>query len=230
MKLITFAYAGGDGHNYYRMKGKLSKCGVDLLPYMYKGRGSRIDEGFYSSLFEIGIEATEFIKNNIDVEEDYVLLGHSMGSIVAFECYQQLVRIGYKLPKKMFFSGQYPPDKLNKVKYDLGNDSKLVSQLSKLGSITTDLLYIPEFKEVFLPIIRNDLRLIEEYTYRISQKIIVPTIILTGSQDEIRGEELEGWADHTTQKPVFIEIEGDHFFLFKQGINYDFLLTEIFKD
>ncbi|MCK6258800.1 hypothetical protein LCY76_19720 [Fictibacillus sp. KIGAM418] len=230
MKLITFAYAGGDGHVYYRMKNKFSKYGVDLLPYMYKGRGSRVDEGFYSSLFEVGLEASEFIMNNIDIEEDYMLLGHSMGSIVAFECYQQLVKIGCKLPKKIFFSGQYPPDKLNTIKYDLGNDSRLVYQLSKLGAITTELLYIPEFKEIFLPIIKNDLRLIEEYTFRVSQKIIVPTIILTGSQDEIRGEKVDGWSDHSTQKPTFIEIEGNHFFLFKQGINYDFLLIEIFKD
>jgi surfactin synthase thioesterase subunit len=230
LKLIAFAYAGGDGHIYYRMKNKFSKYGIDLLPYMYKGRSSRVNEGCYSSLFEVGLEATEFIKNNIDVEEDYMLLGHSMGSIVAFECYQQLMRIGYKLPKKIFFSGQYPPDKLNKVKYDLENDTKLVYQLSKLGAISTDLLSIPEFKEIFLPIIRNDLRLIEEYTFKISQKIIVPTIILTGSQDEIKGEKVEGWADHSTLKPVFIEIEGNHFFLFKQGITYDFLLNEIFKD
>lgn len=225
-----FAYAGGDGHIYYKIRETLSKFGVVVIPFMYKGRGQRIGEGGYTSLNEIGCEAAEFVKKNIVLDEDYMLLGHSMGSIVAYECYQNLVKSKNKLPKNFFFSAQYPPDELHKENYNLENDHTLIYQLSKLGGVTPNLLYIPEFKKSFLPIIKSDLRLIKEYTFRMSKKIVVQTIILTGCHDEIKREKILGWTNHSIKTPIFIEIEGDHFFLFKNGINYDFLLNEIFRD
>ncbi|WP_150879617.1 thioesterase II family protein [Staphylococcus aureus] len=229
MKLIAFAYAGGDGHVYYKMRNALSEYGIKLIPYMYKGRGSRVTEEPYISIYEAGEEAAEFIKKNIAVNEDYILLGHSMGSIIAFECYQNLLKINYNLPNKIIFSGQYPPDKLNKLKYDLNNDKNLVQQLSKLGAVSTDLLSIPEFKNTFLPLIRNDLKLIKEYIYKDSYKIIVPITILNGNQDDLILDRLKGWEKHTTQKTTYIDIDGNHFFLFKHDMNYEFIARICFS-
>lgn len=227
MKLFSFAYAGGDGHVFYPMKDSLAELGITVSPYMYRGRNNRQAEGHYQSIDEAGAEAASFIQDSCQDGQEYMLLGHSMGSLVAYECYQRLAKSGSRLPERMIFSGVLPPDRLVQKKYDVDNDQRLIEQLAGLGGMSTDVLNIPEFREFFLPIIKNDVRIFDRYQMKQYPKIKVPVTVLTGASDAVSGEKVLGWKNHTEAAPMFIELEGDHFFLFKDSISYGDLFQKI---
>lgn len=226
MELFSFAYAGGDGHVFYRMKEELAEIGINVLPYMYRGRNNRQEEGHYHSIDEAAAEAAAFIQSGCRRQE-YMILGHSMGSLLAYECYQKLLESGGKLPVRLIFSGAMSPDQLMQKKYDVTNDKRLVEQLASLGGMSGDVLKIPEFKEHFLPIIKNDIRIFDNYETKKYPKIKIPVTVLTGESDTISGEKVWGWKHHMETEPTFIELTGDHFFLFSESIRYCDLFQKI---
>lgn len=226
MKLYAFAYAGGDGHVFFPMKTELKEMGITVFPYMYRGRNNRQEEGHYRSIEEIAEEAAAFIKET-NTEQEYMIIGHSMGSLVAYECYQKILEQGLKLPVKMIFSGVLPPDQLHQNKYTLENDTQLVKQLAELGGMAEDVLELPEFKEYFLPIIKNDILIFDKYRFKKLPKIKVPVTVLTGDSDVISGEKVLGWKRHVEADPTFIEAKGNHFFLFNGSVAYRELFQKI---
>jgi medium-chain acyl-[acyl-carrier-protein] hydrolase len=226
MKLFSFAYAGGDGHVFYPLVKELKSCNVTTIPFYYKGRGGRQDEGHYESIMEIAVETADFIEKH-EVSDGYALLGHSMGSIVAYECYYELKRRGVQLPCAIYFSGSLPPDKLIQNRFVDEDDDGFIDKLKELGGMDPKVLEIPEFSNFFLPIIKHDIKIYEEYVFEEKdEKISVPVTILTGSLDEVRGEKVEGWKNHAKIEPIFIELDGDHFFIFNEKQDY----KEIFEN
>lgn len=229
MKLIAFAYGGGDGHVYYPMKKDLQKLDIELIPYSYKGRNARLGESNYNSIEEVATEAALFIKEN-DTGEDFALIGHSMGSLVAYECYYKLLEIDYHIPKTIIFSGLLPPHRLIQNKYTLDDDEKFIEELSLLGGLQKEILENKEFLDYFLGIMKNDIIIFDKYEFiEKESKIKSDTVILTGSEDAPKGDNVIPWSDLTNDSPKFVELKGNHFFLFKEGLNYMNLFSEIIK-
>lgn len=227
MKLFSFAYAGGDGHVFYSIQQALVQQGIEVLPYMYKGRNVRQEEGHYQSIVEAATEAVDFINKHVE-GQDYGLLGHSMGGLIAYECYQQLYEKGDPLPKMMIFSGSLPPNQLVRGEYAIESDEELVAQLTAEDSISASALAIPEFKEYFLPIMKNDIRIFDQYEQTTDHQIIVPVTVLTGDNDSnVTKEKVLDWQKYTQDMPKFIELEGDHFFLFSDSVAYRELFQKI---
>ncbi|MEE6450280.1 thioesterase domain-containing protein [Gottfriedia acidiceleris] len=230
MKLFSFAYAGGDGHIFYPIAKELKSCNVTMIPFYYKGRGGRLDEGNYESIMEMAIEAAHFIQKH-EVTDGYALLGHSMGSIVAYECFYELKRRGFQLPSAIYFAGSMPPDQLIQNRFVLDDDEAFIDKLKELGGLDLEILEVPEFRSFFLPIIQNDIKNFQEYVFEEKdEKITIPVTILTGSFDQVSGEKVSGWKNHSSMEPSFIELDGDHFFLFKGNQNYKAIFKKIITE
>lgn len=229
MKLFCFAYAGGDGHIFYPLATKLKSSNIEIVPLYYKGRGGRQDEGHYESIMEIAMEAADFIEEQ-GISGGYALLGHSMGGLVAYECYYELTRRRIELPCEIYFSGSLPPDRLIQNRFVDEDEEGVIDKLKLLGGMDPEILEIPEFKDFFVPIIKNDVKIYEEYVFKEKdENIDVPITILTGSLDEIRGKEVAGWKNHTKTPPKFMELSGNHFFLFNGEQNYKEIFNNLIR-
>lgn len=104
--LICIPYEGGYSACYYRWKSDLNQ-NIKMTTVELAGRGRRIKEPSYVNI----TEAVEDIYRNIApmvAQEEYVMFGHSMGSVLAFEVMQKIIKRGDRLPKHIILSGSDP--------------------------------------------------------------------------------------------------------------------------
>ena len=87
----------------------------------------------------------------------------------------------------------------------------------------------PELMELFLPLLRSDMRLSETYIYDHEDPLDCPISAYGGLEDkEVSREELAAWRDQTRKRVGMQIFPGDIFFLNGQASNN--LLEVISKD
>lgn len=213
MKLFCLPYAGGSEIIYYEWKKYIHPV-IQLHPIELKGRGKRYDEAFYNNLNEAIEDIYENIKNNIN--DEYAIFGHSMGAILAYELYYKIYNIGLKLPQHMFFSGSKPPNVVTKFR-DRHNlsDIDLIEKLSDLGGTPQELIENHEFMKEYLPIYRNDLKILEMYKYEEKKtKINSNVSVMNGMQDNINNKDLLEWEKLVSSTKLrTYNFDGNHFFI-----------------
>ncbi|OOM73639.1 linear gramicidin dehydrogenase LgrE [Clostridium puniceum] len=213
MILFCLPYAGGSSAAYYEWK-KYLHTSIELIPIELKGRGKRIGEIYYESLEE-AIEDIFFnIKDKI-ISNDYAIYGHSMGSLLSYELYYKIEQMGMKKPRHIFFSGYRAPNIMRqKENIHTLPDYDFMKKVMDLGGTPEELMKSQELLEIFIPIIRNDFKILEKYKYRERKnKIECNVSILNGKQDDIKLEEILSWKNHVCKEFKFYNFEGNHFFI-----------------
>ncbi|MEK7017057.1 thioesterase II family protein [Bacillus sp. FSL R9-9410] len=89
IKLFCLPYAGGSASMYYQLKGYMHKI-VDVIPIEYSGHGERISENYYASFKNMVDDIASKIIDYLD-DDQFSILGYSMGSLVAFEVYYEIL-------------------------------------------------------------------------------------------------------------------------------------------
>lgn len=178
------------------------------------GRGSRSKDSFYESLDEAALDVAEYVANRIENQE-YVMFGHSMGSLILFEAYYKIMERQCKQPNHLFFSGLNAPNdsKQDKEVYKYDNDA-FIQFVSQLGGLPQ------EFKSKwvqarFLPILRADFKIICKYDYKCkSDKINTNISVLSGNKDKsINYATIDKWREFTNCDCTIKTFQGDHFYL-----------------
>ncbi|GKX31895.1 thioesterase [Vallitalea longa] len=215
MILFSIPYAGGSATIYYKWKQYLHSS-IELKPVELKGRGKRFDEELYYTFDEAVNDILFNIKDMIsDSSCDYAIYGHSMGSILAYELYYRICEMEIKKPRHLFFSGYQAPDIVEK-KEDIHGlaDDEFIEKLIEMGGMEEEVISNKELISTYLPIIRNDFKIIEAYKYKEKkEKIGCDISILYGKEDDITLEELLQWKNHSTGKFRMYDFDGDHFFI-----------------
>jgi len=213
-KLFCIPYAGGSAMIYRRWVPYLSNT-IELVPVELKGRGQRINEGFYASFEEIVDEVARFINKEAS-DTEYAVFGHSMGCVLAYEVACELIRKGYKEPIHMFYSGRMPPsaEADSKIFHILDDDS-FIDEIVKYGGAPKEVWENQELRDLFLPILREDYRLMETRKIREScERVSCNITVLNGIKDEdICVEKLSDWNNFTKGSMKLALFQGDHFYI-----------------
>ena len=108
VKVYFIPYAGGSSLSYWKWQGEFNSniepCFIELA-----GRGSMDDKPFYERVDEAAEHIADTI-NKTCCDSEYMIYGHSMGALLAFEAYYKLIEKNAKLPKHIFFSGREAPE------------------------------------------------------------------------------------------------------------------------
>lgn len=213
MILFCLPYAGGSEVIYYKWKKYLNPS-IQLESIELKGRGKRYGEIFYETLDEAVEDILRNIKDKI-MDDDYAIYGHSMGSLLAYELYYKIKEQKLKNPRHIFFSGYKAPSIIRKKEniYTLP-DYDFMKKVIELGGTPEELVKNKELLEIFLPVIRSDFKILENYNYKEREdKIECDVSILNGKQDSINLEEILAWKKHVDKGFKVYNFEGDHFFI-----------------
>lgn len=213
MILFCLPYAGGSETIYYKWKNHLNSI-IILYPIKLKGRGKRFSETLYGSLEEAVDDIFDIIKDKIQ-DSDYAIYGHSMGSLLAYELYYKISDSNYRKPTHIFFSGHKAPSNIGTREntYSLP-DSDFMKKIMELGGTPEELMNNQELLQIFLPIIRNDFKILETYNYEERDtKIECDVSILNGKQDFISLEAILAWKNHLCRGFKVYNFEGNHFFI-----------------
>ncbi|MCL1990446.1 MAG: thioesterase domain-containing protein [Defluviitaleaceae bacterium] len=219
MKLFTYPYAFGTSTIYSHLEKALSPY-LNVEHINYPGHGTRVQEKLIYLIEELAADAIKEIKKT---NEDYALLGYSMGAKICCEVVRQLQGTAYKQPKHLFLLASPPPSKKAKISQNGEVDLEEAKRiLLTRGNTPKEIVESKELMEFFHPMIKADVEALE--SYYLSEwpfpKMDIPITIINGKEDEVIESD---WKTFFPADTIcdFVELEGGHFFLFE---NEDHLL------
>ncbi len=213
MKIFCFPYAGGISSLIYskwkvKMKGK-----IEIIPVNMPRRNALIAEEGLDSIDEVVDLIIDTMKD--DFKGSYAFWGHSMGAIVAYELTLALQMRGFELPRHVFFSGVKPFHlETQRNPIHTYNDEDFIDEIYALNGTRDKTFDNLEFREIFLPILREDFRLVYNYKYYSKKgKLTMPITAMMGSEEKIDELEKNEWHELTRSKVSVYTLPGNHFFI-----------------
>ncbi len=209
--LVCFPHAGGSASYYFPMS-RSTPPKIDVMALQYPGRQDRRHEPFVDSIFELADTLCEVLEPVLD--GPFAFFGHSMGAILAFEVAQRLERSKGVSPIWFFASGRRAPSRRRSESVSLLGDAELVAELRRVGGTHQRVLEDAEFLATALPVIRNDYRAVEGYTWTPAPPLNCPATVLVGESDpQTTTDEASAWREHFTGPCDLQVFPGGHFYL-----------------
>jgi surfactin synthase thioesterase subunit len=146
--------------------------------------------------------ADQILQHNLN--EPYVLFGHSYGSILAFEVAKQLEERKMQGPMMLFISASRPPSSISLTSH--ANEMKPVSEMnfeemveyfqSRGSTMTMDDFKCDDLRRLFVKSVKVDYKGLEEYVSN-DYKVSCPICAIGGDQDNIvNPEQISQWKMH----------------------------------
>jgi len=226
LRLFCFPFGGG-GASFYRSWSEYLPPNIELYSVQLPGRENRLKEEPFTRLMPLVTTLSGVIEPYLDIP--FVFFGHSMGSWISFELTRHLLRQSKPGPAHLFVSGRRAPQLQDPdpPKHNLP-ESELIKELRRYNGTPELVLQEPELLDIFMPIIRADLAVLETYKYIEELPIECPITAFGGLEDRKTGyEKLIAWRENTIGGFRLKMFPGDHFYLKEtQGQ----LLGEMIKD
>ena len=193
IKLFCVTYAGGTSKFFQGLSNELSGH-IECIGIEYAGHGTRRAESLYTSFGEMVQDVAEQINEKLSMEDQFSLFGYSMGSLVAYDVLaKDLLKTK---ASKLFVAAHNAPS---------------ISSIKKTYSTMPD----EEFLKwpIYLPIIRNDYRLLEQYDFEKTKKQLSIGGGVFYSETDTPYRDIEPWKNVFSKDLQIYKFEGSHFFM-----------------
>ncbi|ARV59087.1 putative thioesterase [Nostocales cyanobacterium HT-58-2] len=212
LRLFCLPYAGG-GTSIFRLWPRELPSNVELCAIELPGRENRIGEKPISNLEILTEKLVEAFLQHLD--KPFALFGHSMGALIVYELARKLQQKNVN-PVYLFVSGRpapnvpelYPP-------LHVLPDAEFIEKLNDIYSAIPDtVLKDKELMQLFLPVLRADMTLVETYVFSEVEPLDCPILALGGLEDhEASHDNLMTWREHTRSSFLVQMFSGGHFYL-----------------
>jgi surfactin synthase thioesterase subunit len=231
--LFCIPHAGGSATSYYSWMSKWDQR-FRIIPLELPGRGIRFKDQAYETIEEVVADFYDVIQPHMETGVPYALFGHSMGAIIAFELCHKLSRSGGAKPIHCFFSGSKAPHLvvLESEERREWTNEKIIQKITTLGGTPQAVLQDEEMLKLYLPQIRSDFLMLDDYKFDINRAPLDINIsVIGGKEDDITKEELIVWRQNTTGMCNVNLFAGGHFYLFHtvQRIT-DYVRTRLYEE
>ncbi len=190
VRLVCCPHAGGFPVTYRRLRDRLPRF-VDVLVVRPPGRFGNPGPPALS-VDAVAAGAAEAVA--VIADRPVVLLGHSFGATVAFECAVRLGADGVPVAL-LVVSGRDAPGLARPVRLHTAGDAELAGELSRFGGTPVEVLAGGEVLTAVLPLVRADFRLLAEHPVRRSVRVSCPLVAFGGTEDRTTTRDgVAGWA------------------------------------
>jgi surfactin synthase thioesterase subunit len=212
LRLFCLPYAGG-GSSIFRDWSAGVPTEIDVCPVRLPGREARWNEPSFVNIHELVASLAEELRRHLDVP--YVLFGHSMGALVAYELARHLRWGGHAEPVQFVVAGArapHRPDPFPPI-HHLPDDA-LAQKLKQMQGTPPEVLENPELLRLVLPMIRADFTMCETYVHAPDLPLSCPITAYGGEADrQVTIADLAAWRCHTIDAFSIHTLPGAHFFL-----------------
>ena len=210
VRLFCLPYAGGSSFFYRELKDYL-KPDVELCAVDLAGHGMRMGET-PSERISDALDDAYGQMQKIGFDVPFAMMGYSMGATLSYHLYFRLRERGF-VPRHMFFAANTPPYVPNNdVPSSQLDDAAFLEELSALGGLPQEVLENKQLLDLFLPIMRADVRLEEDGVVDGPSAISSNITAIFSTQDNQDGQ-MEQWRKCAGGSCDFYQFEGTHFFM-----------------
>jgi surfactin synthase thioesterase subunit len=218
VRVVVFYHAGGSTAGYLPLVREFPDE-WDVLLYDLPGHGRRHAETPLAEMTAIVERAASELQAELTVP--YVLLGHSMGAIVAVETARLLDAVDL-CPLWVGVSGRGAPSAQTAAARRLHelDETSLLGVLRELGGGIPDrIVGVQEFRERFLLLARADLYAVESYVPSADRRqLSCPLTAFAGVTDPWASTEaVAAWRQETRSAFVHRRLPGGHFYFTEHG-------------
>lgn len=225
--LLVLPHAGGSPGLYRFLRGVVPGS-TRIAIARYPGREKRMSEPFVDSLPDLAEEISAAVAAT--ALRNPVILGHSMGGLLAIEVARLLLPDAALTPPAVIISGRGPVSPLPTRPTHTLSDEEFIDHLYALGTTPAGLFDSPDARALFLPPVRDDYRLVETYTRSSTAPLPVPIHCFAGENDPtVTVEQVAGLAELSTQRFDLTVFPGGHFFLTENLPTVGAALTRILE-
>ena len=217
VRLFCFHYGGGSSVSFYPWMNKVLHS-AELVAVDLPGRGRSMNKPLLHSIDKVTTLLLEQIEYYTD--KPLIFFGHSVGALICFELAKAMKAQHLRLPVHLILSGCVAPQNLYKRQRICNlSTEEFVQALKRYNGISHDVLNEPSLMELFLPIIKADISIIENYQYRENDPLDCNITTIAGINDRtVLLEDVKSWETQTSVACDHYMLEGDHFFI-KTNLN-----------
>lgn len=212
IRLFCFHHSGGGASSYHPWVESLSPL-IEMVAIQLPGRENKFLEPLTSDLSHIITKLSKDFSYYKD--KPFIVFGHSLGALLAFEFIKAIHRIYSLYPRQVIVSAAKAPHMPYRRKILSHLEDKLLKEeLKAYNGIDERIQNEPELFDLFLPIIRSDFSIVENYSFAGSASFPCDILAFSGSDDPtVTQEEILGWSTQTTGKFEHMPFSGAHFFI-----------------
>lgn len=211
-RVYCFAPAGGDPAEFLRWQDALGPV-AQIVAVTMPGRGHRHAEPRPDTVDAYADGAAAAIAGA--GAGRYVLFGHSLGALVAFEVARRLradprllhlVASGASAPRVM------PTARVVRAAALQGR--AFAEAVGAFGGLPREVVQAEELHDLVLPSVQADFRMVAGYRYRRAARLPIGVTLINGLDDDhVTGDRLAGWDDETVRRVDRRRVPGGHFYL-----------------
>ena len=212
MRLFCFPFSGG-GASVYRSWPDTMSEEIEVRSLQLPGREARYNE-------TIETDINTLVKNIVKAFESYqdkpfAFFGYSLGALLAFEVSRELRKQNMKLPNHLFIAAMRAPQ-TPRVHPPLSSlpDEEFLQKIDYYYQPQDEAWNNPDLREIFLPVLKGDIALSDNYTYQDDIPLPCPIDVFAGEDD--RGVPLaltQSWSEQTSTQMNHHVFKGGHFFI-----------------
>ena len=216
VRLICLPHAGAGAAAFLPWRARLGPD-IGVCPIQLPGRESRMGEEPYRDVRSLTADLLPVLLTLTD--RPLALYGHSLGALSAFEIARGLRAAGIGEPLHLFVSGRAAPhvaDRRERLSTMPPED--LIQQLRALGGTDEKVLRNREVMGRFIPTLRADMAMNENYRHEARPPLRTPITAYGGTDDpRASGEDLLRWREITTASFELRLFSGGHFAMFDRA-------------
>ncbi|MGW6270101.1 thioesterase II family protein [Streptomyces sp. NPDC055060] len=209
-RLICLPHAGGSASAYRSWLPDWHDA-PELWAVQYPGREDRTPEALPHTLPQLAQHIALALQWMAD--KPYMLFGHSMGAVLAYETVRQLGQLGLPAPTRLIASGSPAPATAGTP--SAPPDPEPDVQWLHEGDAAPD----PELRRTATHILKGDLALLAAYAQEPqSQPLNLPLLVLTNEDDpDVNDDTVTDWSRCTSCAVEHTALPGNHFACYEQA-------------
>jgi len=219
-------HAGGSATAYHAWPDELPDD-VEMAAIQLPGRTYRIKEAPFLRMDALIEALTVALEPYLD--RPYVMFGHSLGALTAFETVRRLRSEGGPAPVHLVVSGRGAPQVPGRqAELHRAPEGEFLLAMHRQFGMPAELLNDSGLMALSMPALRADFELMETWRYTPQAPLEAPITAIGGSSDPtLPFSDLEAWREQTAASFKSYWLPGAHFYLNERRKNLLSLLMEI---